>query len=132
MFGGIDEKKTDYVSIFMNYFTTTYIKSSHFRPSRWLHVGLKESVLHDSTNNTAESLNHILKISKNKTYGFEQVVKKIKNSIEYYHHQYTFLWESHKKTFSLESSVDRKRENKEKNSKNGDVLLSKYTLHKYN
>ena len=51
----------DAVSKFMRYFRGQYVNNANIKPIDWLHLADKSHFYYDATNNTAESVNKLIK-----------------------------------------------------------------------
>lgn len=115
----------------MKYFNKIYVNHTNFFPFRWLHLKSKLDLFTDPTNNTSETLNHVFKLSKSKNISFEELVRKIKTSIDYYFDIYENLEKYHNYQYTLERFIKDKLKRVYSNTKKIKQLEKNFILKKY-
>ncbi len=114
----------DMVETFMKYFNKTYLNHVHLTPKRWLHIGYKENIYYDATNNLQESLNHVHKMTEDmvSSLSFTSACKKMKEALERNLFEFNHLEINHDYKYSYDKSFSLKE-------KRVETIIEKIELH---
>eukprot|EP01091_Cochliopodium_minus_P009289 TRINITY_DN2256_c0_g1_i2.p1 TRINITY_DN2256_c0_g1~~TRINITY_DN2256_c0_g1_i2.p1 ORF type:complete len:284 (+),score=46.61 TRINITY_DN2256_c0_g1_i2:646-1497(+) len=113
------------------YFNKYYIEAKNVFPERWLHMYFKKDSTYDSTNNSVETLNNVLKIFELKRIFFLEVFNKIIKQLDLYEKMSDNLEYLHNYEYSIEASKHRKKRREEKKEEQYKKLLQKFQLQEY-
>lgn len=123
----------DRVGQFIKYFKDTYINRKAFHPIFWLHGDSKQDIYYDATNNTAESLNHILKMKALLPFNLSQSLNTLVLSLKSYEKLCKSFNRNHIYEYSVERAKKGKEEYLEEISKNREILSKTFpNLKRYN
>ena len=115
----------------IKYFKKYYIQSKNVYPERWLHMNSKRLIGYDATNNTAESLNNILKLLEYPKLSFMEAFTKLINNIDHYDKIVESLYSQDSWEYSEEASIHRKQLRDKKKNIKIDKMIKEYKLELY-